>query len=75
MEFGLIFILLLNTDFRPNFKPYTIDYRLWPNFHPDAIDHGFWPNFHANTIDYGFRPHFHPHTIHHDIALDLILII
>ena len=64
MEFGLIFILIIYSDFQPNFHPKTTDYRYLSNFHPNTINSGVWPNFHATTIDYRVFSNFNPHTIH-----------
>ena len=86
MDFGLIFIIILDYGFWSNFHPNTIDYgfwsnfhhntidyRVWSNFHPNTIDYGFWSNFHHNTIDYGVWSNFHPNTM--DFGLIFILIL
>ena len=38
MNFELIFILILDYEFKANFHPNTIDYEFRPHFHPNTID-------------------------------------
>ena len=53
MDFGLIFIPILYTDFWPKFNSNTIDYDFWTNCHSNTIDYGFWPYFHPMHSDFG----------------------
>ena len=54
MDFGAIFILILYTGVLRNSQRNSIHPKFWCSFHPKAIHSGLSPNFRSNTVDNGF---------------------